>query len=707
MGPVTRSGTTRAKGYAIALDVGGTFTDVALVHQASGRLWVTKTPTTPHDPSAGFMAGIDRALQLAGIEAAALRHVLHGTTTATNAILEGKGAAIGLLTTAGFRDVLEIGRHDIPRRANMFAWVKPARPVAPELIFEIGGRVTVDGAEIEPLDEDAVRAAARRLAAAGVDSIAVCFLHSYANPAHEQRARALLLEEHPGGAVSLSSEVLPVFREFERSMGTVLNAYVQPLVGRYVARLVGELRPRGIGAPLSIMKSNGGVIGADVVRTQAIHTALSGPAAGVIGARRIGEAAGFDDLISVDVGGTSADVCLVRGGEAEVTTEGRVGAWPLHVPMIDIHTIGAGGGSIARVTEDGTLTVGPESAGAQPGPVCYGAGGEEPTVTDAHLVLGRIPSHLLGGEIPLDVERARRAIEEHVARPLGLPLAAAAQGILDILNNNMVGALRLVSVERGYDPRDFVLVPFGGAGPLHGADLATLLGMRTVVVPRHPGVLSTFGLLGTEVRNDYARTSLQKPPDYDIGAVAAVYADLEGQARDWLVAEGVAPSARRLTRMADLRYRHQGFELTVPWPERDLDLDALLARFHARHRQLYTYALADAPVEIVTLRLAAAGRVRRFTLPSLPRRRMAAARPPRRRVHFPGAGWTMCPSVDRERLGVGAVVTGPAIVEQPDTTTVVPPGHRARVDRVGNLVIQTGRSPSPLRGEGRVRGRAQ
>ena len=707
MGPVTRSGTTRAKGYAIALDVGGTFTDVALVHQASGRLWVTKTPTTPHDPSAGFMAGIDRALQLAGIEAAALRHVLHGTTTATNAILEGKGAAIGLLTTAGFRDVLEIGRHDIPRRANMFAWVKPARPVAPELIFEIGGRVTVDGAEIEPLDEEAVRAAARRLAAAGVDSIAVCFLHSYANPAHERRARALLLEEHPAGAVSLSSDVLPVFREFERSMGTVLNAYVQPLVGRYVARLVGELRPRGIGAPLSIMKSNGGVIGADVVRTQAIHTALSGPAAGVIGARRIGEAAGFDDLISVDVGGTSADVCLVRGGEAEVTTEGRVGAWPLHVPMIDIHTIGAGGGSIARVTEDGTLTVGPESAGAQPGPVCYGAGGEEPTVTDAHLVLGRIPSHLLGGEIPLDVERARRAIEEHVARPLGLPLAAAAQGILDILNNSMVDALRLVSVERGYDPRDFVLVPFGGAGPLHGADLATLLGMRTVVVPRHPGVLSTFGLLGTEVRNDYARTSLQKPPDYDIGAVAAVYADLEGQARAWLVAEGVAPSARRLTRMADLRYRHQGFELTVPWPERDLDLDALLARFHARHRQLYTYALADAPVEIVTLRVSAAGRVRRFTLPSLPRRRMAAARPPRRRVHFPGAGWTMCPSVDRERLGVGAVVTGPAIVEQPDTTTVVPPGHRARVDRVGNLVIQTGRSPSPLRGEGRVRGRAQ
>ena len=680
--------TARSAGYAIALDVGGTFTDVALVHEASGRLWVTKTPTTPDDPSTGFIGGIDKALRLAGVEPAALRHVLHGTTTATNAILESKGAPTGLLTTAGFRDVLEIGRHDIPRRANMFAWVKPRRPVSPELIFEIGGRVAVDGAELEPLDEAAVRTAARRLREAGVDSVAVCFLHGYANAEHERRAGALLLAEHPRCAVSLSSEVLPVFREFERSMGTVLNAYVQPLVGRYVGRLAERLRGRGITAPLSIMKSNGGVIGADVVQTQAIHTALSGPAAGVIGARRIGEAAGFADLISVDVGGTSADVCLVRGGEAEVTVEGRIGSWPLHVPMIDIHTIGAGGGSIARVTSDGTLTVGPESAGAQPGPVCYGAGGEEPTVTDAHLVLGRIPAHLLGGEIALDADRARRAIEERVARPLGLSLEAAAQGILDIVNNNMVGALRLVSVERGYDPRDFALVPFGGAGPLHGADLAALLGMRTIVVPRHPGVLSTFGLLGTEVRNDYARTNLQKPPDYDLAAVGAVYAQLEGHAQAWLAGEGVPPAARRITRLADLRYRHQGFELTVPWPERDLAIEPLLARFHERHRQLYTYALPEAPVEIVTLRVAAAGRVRRFRLPSLERRGSARGRPSRRRVFFASTGWRICPCVERDQLGAGAVVTGPAIVEQLDATTVIPPGQRATVDRAGNHEIR-------------------
>jgi N-methylhydantoinase A len=671
---------------AIALDVGGTFTDVTLRDTTTGRMWSTKTPTTPHDPSEGFLAGVDKALALAGASHASLRHVLHGTTTATNAILEGKGTPAGLLTTAGFRYVLEIGRHDIPRRANMFAWVKPARPVPPELIFEIPGRLGVDGTEIEPLDEDAVRDAARRLRAAGIASVAICFLHSYADGGHEQRARAVLERELPGCAVSPSSEVLPVFREFERSMVTVLNAYVQPLVGRYVGRLAGRLRERGIAAPLSIMKSNGGVVGAEAIRAQAIHTALSGPAAGVIGARLCGEASGFGDVISVDVGGTSADVCLIQGGEATITTEGRVGAWPLPVPMIDIHTIGAGGGSIARVTDDGTLTVGPESAGAVPGPACYVAGGEEPTVTDAHLVLGRIPAHLLGGEIPLDVERARRAIEERVARPLGLALEAAACGILDIVNNNMVGAIRLVSVERGHDPRDFALVPFGGAGPLHGAELAKLLGMRTVVVPRHPGVLSTFGLLGTEVRNDYARTSLQKPPDYDLAAVAAVYAELEGQADRWLADEGVPEVKRRLSRLADLRYRHQGFEITVPWPEPDLAVDPLLARFHARHERLYTYALPDMPVEIVTLRLAASGRVRPFALPE---RGEAGTRRRRtsRRVYFVSHGWIECPCLDRDTLGLGSVVRGPAIVEQPDSTTVVLPGQRARNDRFGTLVV--------------------
>jgi len=693
---VSRGRTAPLRGLAIALDVGGTFTDVALLDPSRGRLWITKTPTTPADPSDGFLTGVDRALALAGVGVSALGQVLHGTTTATNAILEGKGAPTGLLTTAGFRYVLEIGRHDIPRRANMFAWVKPARPVPPELVLEIPGRISVDGEELEPLDQDAVREAARRLRAAAVPSIAVCFLHAYANPAHERRAREILRAECSDAAVSLSSEVLPVFREYERSMATVLNAYVQPLVGRYIGRLEGRLERRGSAAPLGIMKSNGGVVGTAVAREQSIHTALSGPAAGVVGARLIGAAAGFADVISVDVGGTSADVCLIRGGRAEVTVEGHIGEWPLHVPMIDIHTIGAGGGSIARVTGDGTLVVGPESAGAAPGPACYGAGGEEPTVTDAHLVLGRIPAHLLGGEMALDVGRARRAIEERVARPLGLPLEAAASGILDIVNNNMVGAIRLVSVERGHDPRQFALVPFGGAGPLHGADLAALLGMRAVVVPRHPGVLSTFGLLASEVRNDYARTSLQKPPDHDAEAIAAIYAELGARADVWLAAEGVPPSRRRVDRLADLRYRHQGFEITVPWPERDLSAAPLIRRFHEQHRRLYTYALPDAPVEIVTLRVAAAGRVRRFALPAVPRSRAAAppAREARRPVFFSGRGWVSCRCVDRAALPPGAVVRGPAIVEQLDSTVVVRPGQDARVDRLGNLVLLLAGGPS-------------
>jgi N-methylhydantoinase A len=715
--------------YAIALDVGGTFTDVALLDTQSGRLTIAKTPSTPTDPAQGFLAGVSKALALGGASPGDLEQVLHGTTIATNAILEGTGAATGLLTTAGFRYVLEIGRHDIPRHANMFAWQKPPRPVPPELIFEIPERLAIDGDELAPVDEAAVRAAARRLREADVFSVAICFLHSYANPAHERRARDILLAEYPACVASLSSEVLPVFREYERSMATALNAYVLPIVGRYVGRLEGALRAAGVRAPLRIMKSNGGVIGADVARHQPIHTALSGPAAGVVGARLVGIAAGFTDLISVDVGGTSADVCLIRGGEAEVTSEGRVGAWPLQVPMLDVHTIGAGGGSIARVAEDGTLTVGPRSAGAVPGPVCYGTGGEDPTVTDAHLALGRIPPVLGGGEIRLDVEAARRAITERIARPLGLSLEEAAGGILDIVNHHMVGAIRLVSVERGHDPRAFALVPFGGAGPLHGGALADLLGMRTVVVPPSPGVLSALGLLATDVRNDYARTSFHTLPECDRPAVGAIYADLERQAIAWLDLEGVPSSERRLQRLADLRYRHQGFEITVPWSEPDLSVDGLVRRFHERHRRLYTYALEDSPVEIVTVRVIASGGLSRAggskaalepAAPSssarsrqprdVPRRSGGGSAPRastgQRRAYFAEAGgWVACATYAREVLAPGTTLAGPAIVEQIDSTTIVLPGQHASVDGAGNLVIRRSRS-GPAQTSGHVpRGR--
>ena len=402
--------------------------------------------------------------------------VLHGTTIATNLILERKGPPVAVLVTNGFKYVLEIGRHDIPKRANLYTWTKPKRPAPPQLVWEIAGRVDHQGVEIESLDEAAVRNAVREIAALGIRSIAVCLLHSYANPTHEGRIAELIREEDAGLMVSLSSDVLPVFREYERAVTTLLNSYVMPAVSTYVERLEQRVSTSGISAPLLLMKSSGGVASTRAVRRTPVETALSGPAAGAVGAAYVGLNAGFGDLITIDIGGTSADIGLIQAGNPRLTTNSTIGDWRVGLPMIDIMTIGAGGGSIARTTEVGGLVVGPESAGAQPGPVCYRRGGIEPTVTDAHLVLGHLPPYLLGGAFTLDIAGARNAIEQRIARPLGLDVEAAARGILEVVDNNMVGAMRVVSVERGFDPCDFVLLPFGGAGPLHGCALARLIG---------------------------------------------------------------------------------------------------------------------------------------------------------------------------------------------------------------------------------------
>ncbi len=395
-------------GCLIGVDTGGTFTDVTLLDPATGRLWTAKTSSTPDDPSRGFGIGIAEALKASGLRAADVGRVLHGTTVATNLILEGKGAKTALITTAGFKYVLEIGRQDVPRRASLFAWVKPKRPVPPELIFEVGGRLQPDGNELEPLDEAAVYAAARTLKARGITAIAVVLLHSYANAAHERRLGEILRSELPGALVSLSSEVLPTFREYERSMTTILNAFVMPVVSTYVAELDRRVTDEGIAAPLLLMKSSGGVTSTRTVRRAPVETALSGPAAGAVGAAYVGASAGHPNLIGIDIGGTSADISLIHGGEPGLTTNGRIGGWPVGLPMVDLVTIGAGGGSIARLTEGGTMVVGPESAGAQPGPVCYGRGGSEPTVTDAHLALGHLPPYLLGGGFALDVDSGTR-----------------------------------------------------------------------------------------------------------------------------------------------------------------------------------------------------------------------------------------------------------------------------------------------------------
>ncbi|MGE0852096.1 MAG: hydantoinase/oxoprolinase family protein [Hyphomicrobiaceae bacterium] len=682
-----------ARRVIIGVDTGGTFTDVTLLDPATGRVWTAKTPSTPDDPSRGFANGIAEALAAAGLSGADIARVLHGTTVATNLILEGKGAHAALLTTAGFKYVLEIGRQDVPRRANLFSWLKPKRPVPPERIFEVGGRIGPDGRELAPLDEAAVRQAARAIAADGIGTIAIVLLHSYANAAHERCVAEILAEEVPGALLSLSSEVLPVFREYERSMTTILNASVMPAVSTYVERLDARVAELGVAAPLLLMKSSGGVTSTRHVRRAPVETALSGPAAGAVGAAYVGAASGHKNLIGIDIGGTSADISLIHGGEPGLTTNGRIGGWPVGLPMVDMVTIGAGGGSIARVSDTGALSVGPQSAGAVPGPVCYRRGGVEPTVTDAHLALGHLPPYLLGGSFALDVEGARSAIRTCVAEPLGLSLEAAARGILAVVDNNMVGAIRVVSVERGHDPRDYALLPFGGAGPLHGSALARLLGMATIVVPPGPGVLSALGLLVSDLKAEFTRTCLQKAGSFDAVTVAQVFGELEAEALAWLDAEGVPQEARRVTWFASLRYQHQGFELNVPWPSRDVgevSAAAAASAFHKLHERLYTFAQEDTPVEIVTLRVDARG-----TFPAPATRELPPAQPLDasrigRQTIFLEAGPAEAAIYAREKLGAGARVPGPAIITQLDATTLLLPGQTGIVDRFGSLIVGEG-----------------
>jgi len=665
---------------AIAVDVGGTFTDVTLQDPASGRAWRAKTPSVPADPSQAFITGVGLALAEAGRDASEVTRVLHGTTVATNMILEHKGARTGLGTTAGFRHVLEIGRQDIPRSVNLYAWVKPKRPVPASRILEVRERVGAGGVVLAPLDETSVREAAEALRRLKVDAVAVCLLHAFANPAHERRTAEILREALPGVAVTASTDVLPVVREYERSLATILNASVMPGVATYVQRLEQRLDSAGIAAPLLLMQSNGGVAGARSIRRAPALTVLSGPAAGVVGAREVAAACGIVDIITVDIGGTSADIALIKGGKIGLTERGQVGEWPLSLPMVDMVTIGAGGGSIARVA-DSILTVGPMSAGADPGPACYARGGREATVTDAHVVLGQLPERLLGGRMGLERARAEAAVHESVARPLGLSLEAAARGMLSIVDSNMVGAIRVVSVERGHDPRDFTLVAFGGAGPLHGCALAELLGITRVLIPPAPGVLCAEGLLAADLKAEFSRT-LPKAGKVDPASVEPIYAELEREAKAWFEEEEVAIGDRRQARVAMLRYQGQGGELTVPW---EMDAAKTEAAFVAAHKALYGFELA-APIELVTVRIEASGHMPDPVRPKLTERIGAAARE-RREVHF-ATGRREVPVIERGELGAGARFAGPAIITQLDATTLVPPGWQGEMHASGALLLR-------------------
>ena len=666
---------------SVAIDIGGTFTDVTLQDPASGQAWRAKTPSIPADPSLAFVTGMRLALEQAGASTAEIARVLHGTTVATNLILEGKGAVTALVTTKGFRHVLDIGRQDIPRHANLYAWRKPRRPVPASRVLEVVERIGTGGTVLEALDEASVHEAATALAGMGVQAVAVCLLHSYANPAHEQRVAALLRQALPGVAVTASVDVLPVVREYERTVATILNASVMPAVSTYVGRLAGRLAEAGTGAKLLLMQSNGGVAGVPAISRAPALTALSGPAAGVVGARAVAAAAGVANLITVDIGGTSADICLIKDGKIGLTQTGRVGTWPLPLPMVDMVTVGAGGGSIARIT-GGALSVGPASAGAEPGPACYGHGGTAATVTDAHVVLGHLPLSLLGGRMTLDPAQAEAAIGREVADPLGLDLHAAARGILAIADSNMVGAIRVVSVERGLDPRDFVLVPFGGAGPLHGVALAELLGIGSVLVPPAPGVLCAEGLLAAHLKAEFHRT-LPRAGEADAAVVASLFQTLHNEAAAWFAEEQVAEADRLLGSVALLRYEGQGSELAVPWAG---SVPATIDAFHAAHRALYGFGL-ETRVELVTLRLEATGLMPAPVAAAIPQAGADAGPARTCLVHF-ATGARDTPVLARDALGSGQRFEGPAIITQLDATTVVPPGWGAEVLPGGGIMLR-------------------
>jgi N-methylhydantoinase A len=709
---------TAPRRIRVGVDTGGTFTDVVAFDEDTGELVATKTPSTPADPADGFMDGMAKVLAALGVGPEAVTAVCHGTTVATNQLLEGKVGRLGFVTTEGFGALLEIARQSVPDGyGNSYFWVKPPRIVPADLVRTVGGRLDHTGAELRPFDEDQARAAARFLRDREVAAVGVCLLHAYANPAHERRMRELLAEEHPEAAVSLSSEVLREYREYERAMTTLVDAAVKPRVGRYVATIARRLAATTsapAGPSFYVMKSNGGVLSAAEVVRQPISTVLSGPAAGALGAALVTTTAGFERVLTLDGGGTSTDVSVVLEGEPTLTTEGSVGAYPSKIPMIDVVTVGAGGGSVAWLSREGGLKVGPRSAGADPGPMCYGRGGTEPTVTDANLVLGRIPPHLLGGEVPLDPAAAAAGLEA-LGSKLGLDLPAVAAGVLEIAAWNQANALRRVTVQRGLDVRDFVLATFGGSGSLAVCRLLELLGLPAALVPRDPGNLSAFGLLTVDVKNDEVQTAVARHADLDPAAVAATLAALEARAARSLDAEGFARGEQRYLRSADLRYYGQAFEVRVPVPDGPVDLDlteATVAAFHDAHQRLYGYSFRDDPtqqVEWVNLRVTGIGPIRRPTLRPL---RGDGEEPPGRGaaagIHSPlapGSGGTVAPTTTRaacfdpargfvdtsiyrrEDLGPGELVAGPAVVEEYGATVPLLPGFRAEVDRFGNLIV--------------------
>ena len=685
----------------IGVDVGGTFTDFIFVDEEKGSVAVYKTPSTPKDPSIGVMSGVDHLCATTGSPLESIDNLFHGTTIATNLVLQHAGVKTGMVTSEGFRDIIHIGRHKRPLNFSITQDI----PWQTHPVVKRRHRLTVKERLIPPkgevlhaIDESEVRAVVRQLKQDGVESIAVCFLFSFLNPAHEQVVKRVIKEEFPEAYVSLSSEVLPQFREYERFTTTALNAFIGPKVTHYIEQLAGSLRRGGFRGDFLLMQSAGGVASVKAAIQKPVSLLMSGPAAGALGGIWCARLAGHKNVIVLDVGGTSADISVLNNRQIRMKhlLDTKIGDYSAMVPMLDVSTIGAGGGSIAYIDAGGFFRVGPNSAGADPGPACYGLGGDLPTVTDANLVLGRLnPQYFVGGRLQLKPELSVKAIEKHLAKKLDMTVVQAALGVLKIVNNNMVQAVQKESVRRGFDIRKFSLLACGGAGPLHACDLAEQLRMESVIVPPNPGILAALGLMTTDLKYDFSRTELQLASTADVAKIARDFAELEREAVARLIEDRVPADRRAQERAADCRYKGQGYELRVAVPEGKIDAAAIKVianNFHDAHEAEFGRAFKDNDVEIVNIRVNGIGRIPDLEWPKVKKgtRDPADAFKYEKKVIFETRGKpvpTPTKVYERTLLKSGNVIAGPALVEQMDSTTVIAPGSEAKVDRFGNVII--------------------
>ncbi len=692
--------------YRLGVDVGGTFTDAVLISETTGEVSIAKVPSTPADPSGGFLNAVDSVLSREKVSPESLAYVAHGTTVATNSLIEGKVPRTAFVTTAGFRDMLEIGRQVRPSLYDV-QFEKPMPLVPRDLCFEVTERLDFAGDVLTPLDEMGVHEIAAKLVVQNVVSVAICLLHGYVNPAHERRVAEILEAHSPDISISVSSSVCPEFREYFRASTTVINACVRPVLARYLDGIERELRKRGVGAELLIMQSSGGVLTFESGASKPVYMVKSGPAAGVILSSFVAETLGKSDVISFDMGGTTAKVGLILDGRPTITKEYEVGAhaipgrgqargsgYPIRTPVIDLVEIGAGGGSIAWVDTGGSLRVGPQSSGAAPGPICYAKGGDQPTITDANVVLGRLdPEFFLGGEMPLDVEAAKAGIEKRCAEPLGMDVLECAHGIVEIANAEMASALRIITVQRGYDPRELTMVAFGGAGPMHANRLCQEMGIPLLVVPPSPGTASALGVLVTDLRHEYSVTRIQRRGEEHLGGINRIFSDMEAEGRGALLREGIPERDIAFRRQIETRYAGQSFEIAVDCPPGELarsTLDAIHDEFHLEHLRSYGHNSPEEMTELVNFRVTAVGKIKKPTMRAIgmATEPVATASKGTRPVCYDTLGdYVSTVIYDRGRLQAGHRLDGPAVVEEMDSSTLVLPGYVAEVDGFGNLLI--------------------